>query len=119
MDWNELLANVLMAAMTVAVPVLTKFVIDFLLAKVAEAKARAESLRPGLVEAVELAAEYGVKVAEQMGLTGQLEGIWNSKKDCALDKGREWLSANGYQKFDILMLSDMIEKAVLEYFPKI
>ena len=113
-DWTELLSNVLIAMLSVAVPVLTKFAADWMKAKAEEAKA----WNPGLIETLEKAAEYGVKVAEQMGYAGILENFYADKRSAAIDMAEKWLLAKDMEEFDVELLVGMIEKAVLENFPK-
>lgn len=66
---------------------------------------------------VELAVEFGMKAAEQNGLTGELAKLAISKKEFAIDFAQKFLSAQGV-KVDLQLLDGLIESKVQELFPK-
>ena len=117
-DWTELLSNALVAVLTIAVPVLMKFLIDWLKAKAEQARQYVGEWKPELTSLLEEAAEFGVKYAEQIDLAGMLQNFYTDKRSAAIDAAERWLSTKDLEEFDPGLLVMLIEKAVIENFPK-
>jgi Bacteriophage holin of superfamily 6 (Holin_LLH) len=114
MGWNNVLQLALQAVLTVALPVVVKFLVDWLRAKTNE-------LMLGLDQqarwAVNEAVEIAVRSAEQSGLAGLIEGSAEAKKRYACDFAEKYLAGFGI-KLDLDVLADMIEAEVLRQFGK-
>lgn len=99
---QELLVNLL-------IPALVALVGAWLVQQVRLLTLRLKNERPELYWYLAQAAELGVKAAEQMGLSEQIE----EKKDYAVKVAQVYLDDRGI-KIDLALVEAAIEKAVLE-----
>lgn len=68
--------------------------------------------QPDLAHATQQAAEFAVKAAEQVNLSGALEEFADSKLDYALEIAQKYLDARGLKNIDLDLLRAAIEAAV-------
>lgn len=114
MDWNKVLQLVLQALLAAALPVIVKFLVDWLKAKTSELMLGLDQqTRWAINEAVEIA----VRSAEQSGLAGLIEESAEAKKRYACDFAEKYLARFGII-LDLDVLADMIEAEVLRQFGK-
>jgi hypothetical protein len=108
-NWNELLSTVVQAVLMIVLPVLAKYVVEWLKAKSALLAAQAKDYSPDLGSAIEYAVKIAVAAAEQLGINDEI----NSKKEYAIDAAQRWLSAQGWE-VDVELIAMAIEARVLE-----
>lgn len=106
----ELLTAGLQAVMLAAIPILVKYVVDWLKAKAEDVKKNMDS---DLLWKLEQAASIVVKAAEQMKIAGLIE----DKKDYALGALKKLLESRGIH-LDVALLEAAIEAAVNSEFSK-
>ena len=114
---NELLnvlQQVLMGLLVALVPVLTKFIIEVLVAYKNKLVAEIENSKPELMWYLNEAVRVAVAAAEQSGLAGLVD----EKKEYAIEVAQQWLDAHGWDEIDIVILDAAIEAEVIRQFPK-
>jgi len=110
----NVLQQVLMGLLVALVPVLTKFIIEVLVAYKNKLVAELENAKPELFWYLEQAAILGVAAAEQSGLAKLVK----DKKAYAIEVAQQWLDAHGWSEIDIVILDAAIEAEVIRQFPK-
>lgn len=115
---SEFWQTVLMKVLDVLIPLLVPALLAFVGAYVAKVWKMFKDSKPDIAYAIENAAEFAVKAAEQMGLTEQLTDWADSKLDYAIDMAERYLAEQGFNNIDLDVIRAAIERAVIEYFPK-
>ena len=111
-NWNELLSTVVQAVLMFILPIVAKYVVDWLKAATEAATASIESYQPDIYATLKEAAIIAVQAAEQYGLSDKIQ----SKKDYALDIAEKWLAERGF-KIDIVLIDAAIEAQVGIFYP--
>lgn len=114
-DWGNIITQVLVAVLTLALPVVLKLLADWL--KLSRDKLLANldaEARYALDEAVRIA----VASAEQSGLTGLIERTARAKKDHAIAVAEKYLQEVAHLNIDLDLIADAIEAEVIRAFPK-
>lgn len=114
---SEFWQTVVMRVMDVLIPLLVPAMLAWVTAYAASVWQKIKDSRPDISYAIESAAEFAVKAAEQLGLTEQLLEFADTKLDYAIDIAERYLEQQGYKNIDLDVLRAAIEKAVHEYFP--
>lgn len=103
--WQEFAQKLLLEAIPLLIPV----VIVWIGKALADLWLTFKANKPELAWEIKKAAEFAIKAAEQVGLTGALVGLAESKLDYAIEVAEKWLSANGIKNFDLDLLRAAIE----------
>jgi len=109
-DWMELVNDLVEVVFNFAVVVLLPLAFAWIKAQVAKAKAQISKEQ---LEVVEIVVYNAVKTAEQLGIVAAVE----SKKDLAIAVAEKELAEYGIE-IDLDILSDKVEAAVNDLFPK-
>jgi hypothetical protein len=112
-DWGQLIQVVLQAVLAVALPVVVKFIVDWLRKRLEEME---QSLGERRWYMIQEAVRIAVSAAEQSGLAGLIEDIGEEKKRWAIDAAERFLAQNGLGGLDLDVLADMIESEVRKQF---
>lgn len=115
---SEFWQTVLMKVLDVLIPLLVPALIAAVSAYAANVWRQFKDSKADVAYAIENAAQFVVKAAEQMGLMDQLENWADSKLDYAIDMADRYLDAQGYTNIDLELLRAAIEAEVLKQFPK-
>ena len=108
----DILAVGVVAILAGVLPLLTKYLILFAKAKIAEAETKLEASKPQLWQVIQIGADIAVAAAEQMKLVGKIE----EKFEYAFEILQFWLADHGIE-VDVEVIEAAIEAAVREQFP--
>ncbi len=112
-EFVNLLQEVVMGLLVVALPILAGFAIRALKVWGDKVLSDLESNKPNLSWALEQAAEVAVRAAEKMNLSGFIE----DKKDYAIETAQRFLNEAGWEEINFWVLEAAIEAEVLRQFP--
>jgi hypothetical protein len=112
--WQLFIQQVLLNAIPLLVPVIIGVVVKLLTSAWAEIK----QWKPDVADEMHYAAKFAVAAAEQVGLSGALKDLANSKLDYAIEMAEKYLAEKGIKYIDLDLLRAAIEAQVLAQFPK-
>ena len=110
----NVLQEFVMGLLVLALPILTKFAVDALIAYKKKILAEIESSKPSLAWALESAAEIAVSAAEKMKFSEFIE----DKLAYAFEIAQRYLDSEGWEEVDVALIRASIEAEVLKQFPK-
>jgi len=113
-EFVNILQQILMGLLVALVPVLTKFIIEVLVAYKNKLLAEIENSKPELRWVLDEAVDIAVRAAEQSNLAGFIE----DKKQYAFQIAQQYLDDHGWNEVNIDVLEAAIEAEVLKQFPK-
>lgn len=105
------LQSLLLSLLSIAVPVITYVVRQWLLARVAETRSRLSAEQLYALEAV---VELLVKSAEQSGLTGRIKDEASAKRNYVIKRAYEELQRLGFTQIDLNLIADTVEAKINE-----
>jgi hypothetical protein len=113
-DWGSIIEKVLLAVISVALPLLLKWLFDWLKLKRAEFE---QNVGEQWVYALDEAVRLAVRAAEQSGLAKLITDTAEAKKRYAIDRAESYLHERGFD-IDLDVLEAAIEAEVIRQFPK-
>ncbi len=113
-EFVNLLQEVVMGLLVVALPILAGFAIRALKVWGDKVLSDLESNKPSLHWALEEAARVTVSAAEKMDFSGFIE----DKKTYAMETVQSFLDEAGWEEVNLELLEASIEAEVLKQFPK-
>ncbi len=112
-EFVNLLQEVVMGLLVVALPILAGFAIRALKVWGDKVLSDLESNKPNFHWALEEAVRVAVSAAEKMNLSGFVA----DKKDYAMETVQRFLDKAGWEEIDLELLEAAVEAEVLKQFP--
>lgn len=112
--WQSFTQQLLLNAIPLVVPIIIGVVVKLL----TSAWSQIRQWKPDVADEMYYAAKFAVAAAEQVGLTGALKDLAESKLDYAIDMAERYLAENGIKAIDLDLLRAAIEAQVMAQFPK-
>lgn len=114
---GEVVQQFVMQLVLNAIPVVVPLLIAMVVKVAVDAWATVKKTKPDIARELQNAAEFAVRAAEQVGLSGALKTLATSKLEYAIGVCESFLEKQGVKGVDLDLIRAAIEAEVIKSFP--